>query len=119
MITKLKPQNFELTSGNDKVLNFVHRNEDGNIVDITGATISWALANSQKAKSRIIFYTTPVNVTIVNAVKGEYRVDIQAGDTEPLTGRDYYHEVRITSAGGVVHTAAFGTVTVRRNVIDT
>lgn len=119
MITKLIPQDFELVSGNDKQLNFVHRDENGLIVDITGATIVWALANSENSKSRIITYTSPTNVTITDGPAGKYRVSIQAADTEPLPPNDYYHEVRITSVGGDVHTGVIGTATVRRNVIDT
>lgn len=119
MIIKLKPQNFEITSGNDKDLNFVHKDEDGNIVPLTGAIISWALAISVESKKRIIFYTSPVNVVIVDAAAGQYRVSILSADTEPLPDGEYYHEVRITSASGKVHTGAFGFVTVRRNIIDT
>ena len=119
METKLAPQNFELVSGNDKDLNFVHKDQDGAIVDLTGATISWALAEHEKSKARIIFYTSPTNITITDAVAGEYTVSILAADSEPLTPRDYYHEVRITSAASKTHTAVIGTVTVLRNIIDT
>lgn len=119
MITKLLPQDFELLSGNDKDLNFVHRNQDGLVVDITGATIVWALANSPLSKSRIITYTSPTNVTITDALAGKYTVSIQDTDTEPLPPGEYYHEVRLTSAAGKKHTAAYGMVFVRRNVIDT
>ena len=119
MQINLTPQDFELVSGNDKDLNFTHKDQDGNIVDLTGATISWALSDNEKSKSRIIFYTNPTNITITDATAGKYRVSILSADTEPLTAKDYYHEVRITSSGGKIHTAVIGTVTVRRNIIDT
>ena len=119
MQPKLVRKNFELVSGNDKDLDFVHKDENGNIIDLTGATISWALAEHSKSKSRTIFYTSPTNVTITSTVKGEYTVSILAADTEPLVPRDYYHEVRITSLAAKVHTAVIGIVTVLRNVIDT
>lgn len=116
---KLEPQNFELFSGNHKTLNFTHRDKVGDVVDITGATISWALAIRPRSKRRIIFYTSPTNIAITDGPAGEYEVRIQDTDTEPLTPRKYYHEVRITDASGRVTTAAYGFVEVQRNVIDT
>lgn len=125
MIVKLTPQDFEIVSGNDKELTVTVLDKDDNPEDITGAVIVWAVAINQKSKSRIIEYTSPVNITIIvpqtGANKGKFRIDIQDTDTEPLSiGRiktDYYHEARVTSAAGDKSTVMIGTMTVLGNVI--
>lgn len=116
---KLEPQNFELFSGNDKTLLFTHRDGDGTIIDITGATIAWALSIRPRSKRMLIAYSTLNQVVITDGPAGKYEVRIQDTDTEPLHDRDYYHEVRITDVSGRVSTGAYGTVEVRRNIIDT
>ena len=95
-ITKLVPQNFELVSGNDKTLRFITLDEFDAVVDLTGAKIIWAMASSEKAKTHLITYTSPTNVTITDAEAGLFEVDIQSADTEGFKGGDYYHEARIT-----------------------
>ncbi len=117
-VFRLVPQDFQMVSGNDKTLNFTVLDENDLVVDLTGATIVWALADSEKSKSRIITYTSPVNVTITTPLEGKFSVSIQSADTEPLKPKDYYHEARVTSSGGDVTTVAIGTVEVLRNVID-
>lgn len=119
MQTRLVPQDFELVSGNDKTINFTHRDRNGVAVDITGATITWALSNTAKSKTPIISYTSPTNIAITEPLNGKYTVSIQDTDTEPLPGGEYYHEVRISDSGGRKSTGAIGTVTVLPNIIDT
>lgn len=119
MITRLQPQNFELYSGNHKTLHFTYLDENDVPVSLAGATIVWALANHEKSKSRLITYTSPTNVTIIDAAAGTFDVSIQGADTEGFKTGEYYHEARVTSSGGSVTTAAFGTVELKHNVIDT
>lgn len=120
MSHKLIPQDFELVSGNDKTLKFNTKDQDGKVVDLSGATIIWAMANSAQAKKKIIEYTSPVQVSITApATDGLFEVDILDTDTEALKGGDYYHEAKVTSAGGLKTTVAIGTVLLRDNIIDT
>ena len=119
MIVRLKPQDFELVSGNDKTLSFKTLDQDDVVVDLTGATIIWAMSNMAKNKKRIITYTSPVQVTITDAVNGLFTVDILDTDTEALPAADYYHEARSTSAAGLKTTLAYGTVKLLSNIIDT
>lgn len=117
-ITKLVPQNFELVSGNDKTLRFTALDEFDAIINLNGATIVWAFANSEKAKAPLITYTSPTNVTITDADNGLFEVAIQSADTEDLKGGDYYHECRLTSAAGNKITLAYGAVSLLDNIID-
>lgn len=119
---KLIPQNFEIVSGNDKVITVPVLDENGAVVDLTGATIVWAVAINEKSKRRVFEYTSPTNITILApATDGVFRIDVQDTDTEPLSiGRirtDYYHEARVTSAAGSKTTVMIGTMTVLGNVI--
>lgn len=119
-VKKLTPQNFEIVSGNDKQLNVTVLDENGSAVDLSGATIVWAVAINEKSKSRIFEYTSPTNITITDATVGKFRIDVQASDTEPLSiGRietSYYHEARML-VGGKKTTVMIGTITVLGNVI--
>jgi len=115
---RLISQDFELFSGNHKTLHCTVLDEDGNAVDITGATIVWALANHENSKSRLITYTSPTNVTIVAPLLGTFDVSIQGPATEALKSGEYYHEARVTSSGGSVTTVIFGKVDLKHNVID-
>lgn len=119
MIIKLLPQDFELVSGNDKDLLFTTLDENDNVVDLTGATIVWALSRAAKNKSRLVTYTSPTNLTITDAAAGLFTVKLQSADTEGLKADDYYHEVRLTSAAGRKTTLAIGTVKILDNVINT
>ena len=48
---KLVPQDFELVSGNDKTLRFTLTDENGDPVNLTGATIIWAFAKTATSKA--------------------------------------------------------------------
>jgi hypothetical protein len=76
------------------------------------------MSEQAKSKSRLITYTSPANVTIIDAINGRFRVDVLAADTETLKARDYYHEARITDSLGKKTTVATGTVKLLDNVID-
>ena len=119
MIRKLTPQNFELVSGNDKDVRFTTLDQDDIAVDITGATIIWALARSAKNKSALFTYTSPTNIAITNGLAGKFTVSIQDTDTLTLKAGKYYHEARVTSAAGKKITVAYGEVDMLDNVIDT
>lgn len=120
-VTKLTPQNFEVVSGNDKVINVTVLDEDGNAVDLSGSTIVWAVAISEKSKSTIFSYTSPTNITITDASAGKFRIDLEDTDTEALSiariKMDYYHEARVVSSGGKKTTVMVGTMTVLGNII--
>lgn len=115
---KLTPQNFEMHSGNHKVLKFTTKDENDLIVDLTGASISWAMSTTAKSKAPIATYTLADNVTLTDPVNGLFEVEVQAVDTEPLKGAEYYHEARVTSAAGKVTTVAYGTIKMLDNVIE-
>ena len=119
MIVKLVPQDFEVVSGNDKDLNFSTLDQNDVAVDLTGAIIIWALSRAASNKSRLITYTSPVQVTITDAANGKFTVSILDTDTETLKAGDYYHEVRVQSSGGLKTTVAIGTVKILDNIIDT
>ena len=115
--TRLVPQNFEVVSGNDKVINVTVLDENGAAVDITAATIVWAVAKRADSKNTIFFYTSPTFITILDPLLGTFRINVQDADTEPLSAQDYYHEARIVSSSGQRTTVMIGTMTVLSNVI--
>ena len=116
---KLVPQDFELVSGNDKTLRFTLTDENGDPVNLTGATIIWAFAKTATSKASLFDYTSPANVTITDPpTDGLFEVDIQRADTEGFKGGEYYHECRVQSAAGNKITVAYGVVTLLDNVID-
>jgi len=116
MIVRLEPQNFELYAGNAKTLHFEIVDEDGAVVDITGATIAWGVSTHENSKSKLFSYTSPTNITITDAANGKFDVSVLASNTAALKAGDYHHQAEVTDAGGNPTTVAFGTIELRTNI---
>ena len=114
---RLVPQDFELFSGNDKVLRVTVRDENGGIVDLTGATIRWILSRKQ-GSTPLIDYTSPTNITLASdPATGKFDIEISDTDSEPLRKGTFYHECLVTSAAGLKTTVMYGFVEVLKNSI--
>lgn len=115
MTAKLTPQNFEIHSGDSKTLKFTIRDQNDAIKDITGATATWAAAK-RKTSSTLISKTSGSGITITDATNGLLEVELDPADTEALKG-DYYHELQLVDNQSRKSTAAYGTMTVRIDLI--
>ena len=83
-----------------KVLPFVVRNEDGERIDITGATIVWELR--ARAAHEPSLSLEDVGVEVINRVndQGKFEIRLDTDATEDLEPRTYRERVRITDTSG-------------------
>lgn len=80
------------------------RDKDG-IVSLSGAIISWRIAEKATDPAPLIEKTTgDGGVEIVDAVNGRINLRLSATEATALQARDYYHQVRVTFPSGEVAT---------------
>jgi len=72
------------------------KDADGNVVNITGATIYCTMANARTGSRKINRQTTGINLS--TPVSGEFEYQWQSGDTDSV-GK-YYIEFEINPASG-------------------
>ncbi len=109
---------FTMFEGDSHILQVTVRDEEGAIVDITGATILWWMAKNNKAIEAdvLIQKETGSGITIVDGPGGRFNVAILPPDTEDLGGKSYYHEAEIDD-GGNISTVLTGTGHITRTLI--
>lgn len=88
---------------------------DGNDKDLSGASVSWALAEKPGGAAVLDGSSTGVTVSVTNAATGEVTVTIAGGTTDDLVG-SYYHELEVTDSAGDVDTVARGRFDVERDI---
>ncbi len=111
----LIPSNFEMFSGNTKVLKVAVLDQDDVVVDLTGASADYAF--SERPGTPALFTkSVGSGIVITDDVNGLLEVTINPADTESLSGT-FHHELEVTDAAGRKTTVLFGTATVRLNVV--
>ena len=111
-------QDFEIVSGNDRSVNITVTDDDGNAVDLTGATITWKAATSPEASSALITKTNDSTngISVSTPSNGVLTINLDPADTQSLDGV-YYHETLVTDSSGNKSTVAIGHMKVRPNLI--
>lgn len=103
-------QNFDMVAGDTKKIN-ITVTDTGSAVDLTGASIKWALKRSVSASSTDVFKTTSSGISITDATHGKFQITLNPSDTLALKGT-YYHESEVTDASGNVSTVCSGNVVI-------
>lgn len=89
--------------------------DDGNIIDITGADVEWYLLQYETSPDEdhlLKKTTTDGGITVTSAQDGEFTVTVDAGDTDGMSG-EYHHRARMTDSTGNRSTVMTGTITIR------
>ena len=86
-----------------------------NIVPITGATITWVLAKSNKGPA-IVTKTTGDGITITDDLGGVFEIVLDPADTAALKGQ-HYHEGELVDAASRPATVVFGNNTIKEKLI--
>jgi len=93
-------------SGDDRALVFQVVDGNGNPVDITGATVAWALYERpyQNDPAEAVLSGSDSGVKLVadnrvDTTAGEWEVDIQSGATDGLYG-EYWHRPAVKQPDG-------------------
>lgn len=107
-----------LTSGDDDILRFTVRGEDGTpLDDISGFEFAWALfAEGAAPGDYTIIKDTAANggIAIAAPLEAEVAIDLQRSDTEPLKGA-YAFQMRGVSPEGARQMVAEGPVIVEED----
>jgi hypothetical protein len=86
------------------------------VVDITGWALTWILVNPGSIGSTpLISKTVGSGIAITNGAGGVLQVTISDTDSDALTGRDYWYELRRTDAGSET-VLAYGPITFLQGV---
>ncbi len=114
---------FELTSGDDRILELTAKDNDGVVVDITAARIIWGLYVSRLGGAAALITKDSINgnaeVEITDAVNGVFQVKLDPADSDALMEAALYHECQIIDATSNKQTVVRGTVNLRNDRIET
>ena len=108
-------QNVVTRSGDSRRLQFTVTDAAGAAVDLTGATITWALA-TKLGGTTLLTKTIGAGITVNGASAGQFYVAVDPADTASLAGT-YYHEAEVVDALANKATVAVGTLTVIQDQI--
>jgi len=104
---------FSMYSGDSKSLAITITDSDGVAVDLTGATVKYAIAASATATTKLVSKQTGgLGITTASNVA---TVPLVPADTASLAGI-YYQECEVTDTSGNVSTALVGTVVIASEV---
>lgn len=103
--------NFSLIEGDTKAITVTVKDRDGDVVDITGATINWQAAKNPHATATLTKATGGSGISITSGTGGQFRITIDAADTANLSG-DFYHEAQVTFSDGTIATVLTGKMTI-------
>lgn len=114
-------------AGNKRTMAFTVTDEDagdGSPKDLTALTIKFALSSispsGQYSTEYLVQKTSGGGgITVTDATAGELEVDLDPADTASLGGRDVHFELEVFDGSGEGVVVAEGTLTVKRNVVNT
>lgn len=105
-----KDQDFELWTGNDKRPKITVVDEEGNLADLSNATIYWKATRQSDGSTVMTKSTVYGNIDIVSAEDGEFIVKINADDTEGIDGGTLEHEAKVITEYGLTNHVTSGTI---------
>lgn len=95
-------------AGTDRQLRFTVRDDDGNVIDITGWTLEWVLRHSDEGAALITKTTDPGDgITVTAPTTGIALVEFDPVDTALLDPGQYVYALRRTDMD-FVDILAFG-----------
>jgi len=103
---------FDIYAGNNRQLRVLVRDEDLNVIDITGATAVFTVKTTKSAASASISKSTAVSGEgqIGAADEGEIFFFLVPADTSSLDVRQYVFDVKVTLSSGNAYTVVEGVV---------
>lgn len=85
-------------SGDDLRMKVTAENQNGEIVDVTGATVRWVVSEKPGGET-IISKEVGAGIEIIDGPNGRFDILVDGADTDPLSGVKY-HECRMTDTDG-------------------
>lgn len=109
----ISKQNFSIVAGDTAKLTVSVTDPTGAPLDLTGATIRWAMGRGVGIPPLLEKSSEDNSITINGT---SFDINLDPLDTQNLRGA-FYHEAEITDASGEVSTVMTGTATVRGSLI--
>ncbi len=109
-------QNFDMVKGNDVDVAIIVRDLAGNIKDITGATVKFAMAVDRESVP-ILTKATPTEIELTNPTGGEFTVHIDPADTTNLAEGMYVFEAETTDQSGNLVAVTLGRILLYNSII--
>lgn len=107
---------FTMYSGDTKDVLVQVLDENNLIVDITGATIKWQVAQNTEPTTPILTKTTASGIDIVDGESGLFQINLTTSDTASLSGK-YYHEAQVTELNSDISTVMAGIMTILPDLV--
>lgn len=98
---------ISLYRGDSKSLTLNFTDSNGNVVDITGGTVTFTLKNSKDDLDADAVIQKSVT-SHSNPTGGISKIDILASETQGLSPNVYRYDIQILLPGGLKKTVAFG-----------
>lgn len=109
-MTKLN-QNLTVWTGDSRVIALTINDADGDEVNLTGATVRYAIAEAATSGTKLVEKTTSSGISITDAANGKCEITLAPADTtalQPGVPRDLYHECEVEDSTGKKMTAFTG-----------
>lgn len=114
-------QDFALTAGDSKLLQFTVTDSDGTAIDLTGARVDWWMSRGTPdrfGKTPVLQKSTSNNsIDVVSPMDGRFDIALAPADTHTFAAGSYYHEAQVRDVLGNVATVTTGTITINRQLI--
>lgn len=107
---------FEIYAGDSVPITIPVTNADGSAMDLTGATIKWALKAFVGSKTNLVYKDTDSGVTITNPAGGIFTVTLIPTDTADMHGT-YSQGAEVIDQLGFVTTIEVGPMTINPAVV--
>lgn len=107
-------QNIELYRGDNRTFEVTVKDDDGNAVNITGASIKFSV-KERISDSGYKFQKSSAQaseITITDAANGVYEVYLVPDDTQTLDIGSYEYDSQLTTSTGKVYTVVRGEFTI-------
>lgn len=111
-------ESINVFRGDSKTIEKTLTDSDGVVVDLTGAELKFSVKKDRflADTDALISKSSPSSgITIVDAAAGEFKVEVDAADTD-LEARDYEYDIQIKETGGKVTTIFTGIFTIEQDV---
>ena len=107
-------ENFEMWSGEDKVIRVTVKDSAGAALPLTGMSVSWKLARARSAAA-LVTKTTADGIALVSGGSGgQFDITLMPADTDALAGT-FLHEAEITDTAGKKSTVFSGRALILAN----
>lgn len=104
---------YEFYAGDEWLIDGVLHNPDGSVMDLTGATVEWAM---EDAEGNVILSTrnSTASVAIIDAPTGRVRATVDKTKSAVASGT-YYDQCRSVDAAGNPGTQTAGVIVVKKS----